>query len=178
MRLRLRLPLLVLAAAPLAAQPGPQPGPRAAPAAAVDLFTLAGAEKVNAEVRAADDERVAAMIAADRARLDAVLSEGLHYGHSNGAVDGKAAFVESLASRRVAYESVDYLRRDFLIAGEDIVLMTGRARVRAGLTGRTNELDLSFLAVWRREAGRWRFLAWQSSRNPPPAPPPPPAVRP
>src|SRR5688572_22311995 len=83
-------------------------------------------------VRAADDERVAATIAADPARLDAIYSDQLHYGHSNGIVDTKASFVESLTSRRSVYESVEYLQRDFIPAGPGVVLMKGRALVRAG----------------------------------------------
>jgi hypothetical protein len=47
--------------------------------------------------------------------------------------------------------------------------MKGRALVRAGSTTQRNLLDLNFLAVWREEGGQWRFLAWQSSRNPAPA---------
>jgi hypothetical protein len=27
--------------------------------------------------------------------------------------------------------------------------------------------DLNYLAVWREEKGAWRFLAWQSCKNPP-----------
>jgi hypothetical protein len=121
-----------------------------------------------APVRAADDERVAATIAADPARLDAIFSDQLHYAHSNGVIDSKAAYIGSLTSRRSVYESVEYVQRDFVPAGPGVVLMKGRALVRAGSTTQRNLLDLNFLAVWREEGGKWRFLAWQSSRNPAP----------
>jgi len=29
--------------------------------------------------------------------------------------------------------------------------------------------DLNYLAVYREENGKWRFLAWQSCKNPPEA---------
>lgn len=166
MRCALLLLLAGLAAVTAPAQPGPRPP---AGSAAQVLLTTAGAETVIAALRAADDERVAATLAGDRGRLDAILSEGLHYAHSNGLLDTKATFIESLASRRVVYESIEYSQRDFLLAAEDIVLMTGRAGVRVGLAGQARPLDLNFLAVWRREAGRWRLLAWQSTRLPPAA---------
>lgn len=123
-------------------------------------------------VRAADDERIAATIAADPVRLDAIYSDQLHYAHSNGVIDTKASFVESLTSRRSVYESVEYLQRDFIAVGPGIMLMTGRARIRAGNASQRNLLDLNFLAVWREEGGKWRFFAWQSSRNAAPVPPP------
>lgn len=123
-----------------------------------------------APLRAADDERIAAMIAADPARLDAILSDDLHYAHSNSVIDYKAAFIESLTSRRIIYKSFEYTRYRFTGIGPGIVLMSGRALARVESEAGERLLDLNFLAVWREERGRWRFLAWQSSRNPPPNP--------
>ncbi len=127
---------------------------------------------VIAAVRAADDERVAATIAADPARLDAVYADQLHYAHSNGVIDTKASFVESLTSGRSDYLAIDYVQRDFTPAGPGIVLMKGRALVRLVSSEGTRLIDLNFLAVWREESGRWRFLAWQSCRNPAASPAP------
>lgn len=141
------------------------------------LLTLLAGRMAGAEdalitaVRAADDERISAMLAADPVRLTALLSEQLHYAHSSGVIDTKASFIESLAGRQVVYESAEYVQRDFIPAGPGVMLMKGRARFKAGRGAERNMLDLNFLAVWREEDGRWRFLAWQSSRNPAPAKP-------
>lgn len=124
-------------------------------------------DKLIAAVTAADDERVSASIAADRARLEAIFSDKLHYAHSNGKVDTKASYVDSIASHRSVYSSYDYQNRTFLPAGPGIVLMSGRALINAGTAEQKNLLDLNFLAVWREENGQWRFLAWQSCRNAP-----------
>jgi hypothetical protein len=129
---------------------------------------LAADDALVAAVRAADDERIAATIAADPVRLAHLLSDQLHYAHSNGLIDTKGTFIDSLTGRRVVYESADYAQRDFIPAGPGIVLMKGRVRFKVGLGAERILLDLNFLAVWREEGGRWRFLAWQSSRNPPP----------
>jgi hypothetical protein len=45
--------------------------------------------------------------------------------------------------------------------------MVGRVVVIAGDNGAIVPNDLNFLAVWRQEKGKWRFLAWQSCKNPP-----------
>ncbi len=155
----------VLAARPAAAQVD-SPAPTSRDPAALVLLSRAQDAQF-APLRAADDERVAAIIAADPARLDAILSDDLHYAHSNGVTDTKAAFIESLTSRRAIYKSFEYTRHRFIAAGPGVVLMTGRALVRVDGTGGERLLDLNFLAVWREEGGRWRFLAWQSNRNPP-----------
>jgi len=127
----------------------------------------AATDPMIAAVTAADNERVAACIAADRARLEAIFSDELRYAHSNGKVDTKVSYVDSIASHQSVYTSYDYQSRAFLPAGPGVVLMFGRVLINAGTIEKKNLLDLNFLAVWREENGKWRFLAWQSCRNPP-----------
>jgi len=137
------------------------------------LIPLQAAEdKIIAAVRAADDERVAAIKAADSARLTAIFSDELHYAHSSGHVDNKASYTKALVSRSTVYETYDYQERNFLPAAPGIVLMTGRVLIHSRTGEKTNDLDLSYLGVWREEHGNWRFLAWQSCKNPPPPPTP------
>jgi len=125
---------------------------------------LAAADEVDfSAVQRADDERVAATVAADRTRLDAVYSDDFTYAHSTGKVDTKASFMEALLSGKEHYLSCSYERRTFTAAGPGIVLMKGRCRIRAGgADGKAVENYLGFLGVWRKENGAWRFLAWQS----------------
>jgi hypothetical protein len=122
-----------------------------------------------AAVAAADDERQAATKAGDRTRLEAIFADELRYAHSSGKVDSKASYIEALVSRRTVYESFAYRERNFLPAAPGLVLMTGRVFIQAHTGDQKVENDLNFLAVWREENGHWRFLAWQSCRNPPPA---------
>jgi len=124
---------------------------------------------VLAALRAADDERVAAIIAADGPRLNAVFSDELRYAHSNGKIDTKASYRDSLVSRATVYAKFDYAQRDFTLVAPTVALMTGRALLQAGPAAAVAAVDLNFLAVWRLEDGRWRFLSWQSCRNPAPA---------
>lgn len=126
-------------------------------------------DAVIAAVTAADKERVAATIAGDRARLEAIFSADLRYAHSNGAVDTRASFVESLSAKRTVYESIEYKDRQFFVAAPGIVLMSGRMLATVKQGEQKRPLDLNFLSVWREEQGKWRFLSWQSSRAPEPA---------
>lgn len=139
------------------------------PCAAASTST-AEARAAIAAVTAADDERVAASIAKDRARLDAVFSDELHYSHSNGKVDTKTTYVDSIASGASVYGSFDYKERSFKPIAPGVVLMSGRALIQSRNAAGPVMLDLNFLAVWRQENGTWRFVAWQSCRNPPPTP--------
>lgn len=138
---------------------------------ALFAFTVAclpaAEDKAIAGARAADDERLAATKAADPKRLDAIFSNDLHYAHSSGKIDTKASYMQSLVSRNTIYESFDYKDRKFTVAGPGIVLMTGRVLINATANGEKVSNDLNILAVWREEGGKWRFLAWQSCKNPP-----------
>jgi hypothetical protein len=124
-----------------------------------------------AALRAVDDARVQAMISADPAKLDAALSDELLYVHSSGRSDTKASITEALTSGRSKYNTITYEQREFREVVPGLVLMNGRCRVVLGQAPPFRELDLSFLAAYRLENGRWRFIAWQSCRMPEPAPP-------
>lgn len=131
----------------------------------------AAEDAVIAAVRAADDERIAATIAADAARLGASYSDALHYAHSSGKIDTKASQIAGITTGTTKYERVEYKERTFVPAGPGVMLMKGHVLVhtRNKTSGQPGLLDLNYLAVWRQEGGRWRFLAWQSCKNPAPA---------
>ena len=120
-------------------------------------------------VTAADDARVAAMKNPDAAKLGAIFSDELHYAHSSGTVDTKATFIDALVSGKSKYVGIDYTDRAFTFPCEDIALMNGRARVQVHSAKGQMDAILAYLAVWRLEDGKWRFLAWQSCKVPPPA---------
>lgn len=124
------------------------------------------AERIRAALIAADTERIAATAAGDRARLEAIFSDDLHYAHSSGKIDTKTSFVTALSSKASVYASYSYQDRKFSIIGNGLALMTGRVLAQVKSGDKINDLDLTFLAVWREENGKWRFLAWQSCKNP------------
>ena len=119
-----------------------------------------------AQVRAADDARVAAMIAANAGELDLLLSDRLHYAHSaDGYVQDKAQLIASLVNRSLIYQQFDFKTRDFSIVSPGSVMCKGRALVEVGNPHMNFRVDINFLAVWRLEDQRWKLFAWQSSRN-------------
>ncbi|MEY2597874.1 MAG: hypothetical protein RLZZ142_133 [Verrucomicrobiota bacterium] len=116
---------------------------------------------------AADDARLDAMIHPSREALDALLCDDLRYAHSNGVVDTKASLIDALVSGRLRYLANTPSERNFSFPAPDVATMSGTTRIHvAGPSGNT-EATLLFLAVWKREGERWRFFAWQSCRLPP-----------
>ena len=121
---------------------------------------------------AADDARIAAILKADTVALAEALSDELHYAHSSGAVDSKAVFIANLQSGGIRYTGYEPQERAFTFPAPGIALMTGRAHIQAETAKGKMDSILSYLAVWREENGRWRFLAWQSCRLPTETPKP------
>ena len=140
-------------------------------AAAAQTVTADQNQAVIAAIIAADEERIAATSAADPARLRAIFSDELRYAHSSGKVDHKASTIELLVSRQTVYQHFDYKERNILPAAPGIALMSGRVIVALLVDQKPVNIDLNYLAVWRLEQGKWRFLAWQSCRNPAPVAP-------
>ena len=136
------------------------------------LFTLtcsAAEHPELARVTAADDARVAAMLAPTREKLATLLSPELRYAHSNGQVDTKDTLIASLTDGSATYSKYAYQERTFTFPSPGIALMAGRFDVKAVVKGNAAESTIGYLAVWRLEKGEWKFLAWQSCKIPPAA---------
>jgi len=129
------------------------------------LVTAACASPEN-DVRAADTARVTATIAGDFRGLAPLLSDELSYGHSDGRVQTKLDFLDTVRTSRVKYEAYDYEELHAQNVGEGLVTLTGRVFLRASAGGETITARLRFLAVWRQENGAWRLFAYQSTRQP------------
>ena len=133
------------------------------------LAWLPATDNLTPDVAAADDARVAALLANDLAKLGPFLSEDLSYGHSDGRVETKAEFLHALTGAKTRYESITYLDRNLATAAPGIVILTGRARMKLLHDGKPLAFTLRIHGVWREEAGQWRLLAYQSARLPEPA---------
>jgi hypothetical protein len=141
-------------------------------AALVAFFSIGRAadDKIKVAVEKADDERGAATKAADRARLEAIYSDSLHYAHSSGRVDTTTSQIQGKLTSGNTYEAFEYKERTIIPAGPGVAIMKGRVNVHMrSKSGEKTVNDINYLAVWREENGKWRFLAWQASKNPSPA---------
>lgn len=128
-----------------------------------------------AAVRAADDRRIAATIAADIPTLSQLLSDDLHYANSDGRLQTKAQFLAAVKGSTARYVSVVPQNVKLQAIAVGAVAMSGRAQITAETGGERVRFTLQFLAAWREEAGEWRLLAYQSTPVPeatPTSPPP------
>ncbi|MVM41335.1 DUF4440 domain-containing protein [Spirosoma sp. HMF3257] len=101
------------------------------------------------------------MISPDKAKLEALASDDLSYGHSGGKIENKAAFVEALTSGTSDFVSIE-------LADQSVTVVDNTALVRHKLMGETldkgkpGQVKLSVLLVWIKQKGNWKLLARQA----------------
>ena len=117
------------------------------------------------QVREAQARRLEIMVQGDTAALAPLLTDDLVYTHATGQVETKAQFLESLSSGRLRYRAIAAPDAVVRIYG-DTAVVTGRADIQATAGGRDVAFAARYLAVYVREGGAWRLVAWQNTRLP------------
>lgn len=121
--------------------------------------------KSEAAVRTAENRRFEANVSADARVLGELLDEGLEYVHSNGEVDSKKSFIDSLTSGKRDYTSAVANIESVRILG-DVAIVRGKARVTVADAGNARDLHIGYTDVWLWKDGRWQMTAWRSARLP------------
>lgn len=111
--------------------------------------------------------RFTAMVAQDVAALEPLLAEELRYVHSNGQLESRAQFLETVRSGRIRYESIDVREIDVRLYDE-IGLASGLITVGGRSGGQLLQLELRYTDAYVRRDGRWQLVAWQTTRLPNP----------
>lgn len=124
------------------------------------LFAEAQTKK-DVAVKNAVNNLIASMITGDRDALTAVASEHLSYGHSGGHVEGRAEFVEKIASGKSDFVTIDITDQTIDIVGKTaIVRHTFNATTNDG--GKPGTVKLKVLLIFEKENGSWKMLARQA----------------
>lgn len=102
----------------------------------------------------------------DYALLDKVLATDLVYTHSNGAVDGKASYIDNLKTGKSNYKVCEHEKVEVKMLDKNTALTMCRLKVEAGAPGKENKMNMSVLHVFRKNKGQWQMVAHQSARLP------------
>jgi hypothetical protein len=126
---------------------------------------LAKDEGREAAVKAAELARFKANVDADATALGLLLADDLDYVHSNGDIDTKASFIESLTSGRRDYVSMTGDIQKVRIYG-DVAVIRGFAKVTVATNGKSQDLEIGYSDTWIWKDKRWQMTSWHSSRYP------------
>jgi ketosteroid isomerase-like protein len=105
-----------------------------------------------------------AMLAADKAGLEALVSDRLSYGHSGGVIESKAQFVDVIVSKKTVYKTITLSEPSTSVVGNNaIVRHIFSAETESG--GKAGSARVGVLQVWQKDGG-WKLLARQAFRLP------------
>jgi ketosteroid isomerase-like protein len=125
----------------------------------------ASAGEVGELIRAAEDRRYAAMVAADVGTLAGLLSDVVVYTHSSGSRDDKQTLLSRISGGSLVYVQVQHPVAQVIVLG-DAVLVIGEMHADIVVGGQPKRLDNATLAVWAAQDGGWRLAAFQPTPLP------------
>jgi ketosteroid isomerase-like protein len=121
--------------------------------------------KAEKDVLAAVEQMRLAMISGDRAALESIAATDLSYGHSSGKLEDKAAFVESIASGRSDFVSIE-LKNQTIQVTDKTALVRHELHAKTNDGGKPGEVHLGILLVWQKQSGQWKLLGRQAYKLP------------
>jgi ketosteroid isomerase-like protein len=114
-------------------------------------------------VLAADDARLAALIAADVDALDRLCADDLVFVHANGRQDDKAAFLEQTRSGHLRYRSIVRKTTNVTVSG-GIAIVYASVEVEVTTNGERRASPVRYMSVWTKVGGAWKMLAIDNVR--------------
>ncbi len=112
----------------------------------------------------AEDVRYNAMMKNDIAALERMLGDELVYIYSNGKIDGKKEFLETLRSGKLRFKIMQRSGETLRDYG-CVSIITGTAHFEVTMDGKEIGADLSFTSQWAKRDGKLQFIGWQATRK-------------
>ena len=106
-----------------------------------------------------------ALLAQDKAALEALVSDQLSYGHSSAVVQNKAEFVNGVMTRKATVKSIAFPELKIGLVG-DAAIARHLYVSESEQDGKTDNVKIGVLAVWQQQGGSWKLLARQGYKLP------------
>ncbi len=103
-----------------------------------------------------------AVLAQDVKTLDKVFANEMTYGHSNGHMDTKSSFINTIRDKKEVYKELNLDDMTVSIVGNNALVrhkMTGSVDMADGSVSKPN---LGVLQVWNKTKNGWQLLARQA----------------
>jgi ketosteroid isomerase-like protein len=107
-----------------------------------------------------------AQVGQDREALEAMVADDLVFVGSDGARQGRSAFMAGWLDPDMRFEPVTVTDRYFFPLGPDAGIVGGEAVLRGTSGGRAFASRIRFADTFRRVGGQWRAVHIQATRVP------------
>ena len=128
--------------------------------AGVGILLAAEAED---EVRNAEKDWAAAVVARDYDALAQILGDQLVYAHSTGVVEGKSEYVGKLRSGAQRYDGIEH-HSTIVRAYADAAVAHSKVRMTGQSGSEAFDNQLMMMHLWVKQGGKWRLAAHQTTR--------------
>ena len=120
-------------------------------------------EQAEQDIRQAEKDWAAAVMASDFAKLNDIYDDRLIYAHSTGIVQTKSEYLEKLKTGSQRYDAIDHESLEIRPFG-DAVIAHSRVRMQGQNPDGPFNNRLMMIHVWIHEDGRWRIAAHQTTQ--------------
>ncbi|WP_276500188.1 nuclear transport factor 2 family protein [Terrimonas pollutisoli] len=104
-----------------------------------------------------------AMISADSAKLAAIVSDDLSYGHSGGKIEDKSAFIRAFVNGSSDFVTIDITEQKIRVY-QNTAVVTHILNATTNDNGKPGTVKLSILTVWNKQNSHWKMVARQAVR--------------
>jgi ketosteroid isomerase-like protein len=130
--------------------------------AAAFATAAAFAQDESAKVAEAIAELTKAMLNADEAKLKALTSDQLSYGHSAGRIENKSEFITPIATKKAVYKSIVLSNHSIAVSGNNAIARHSWESESGTGDGKWNVSKIGVLQVWVKDGGTWKLFARQA----------------
>lgn len=128
-------------------------------------MTTETAAATDAEIQRLEQLRYEAVTNQDFESFNELCHADLIYTHSNGERDSLRSYLDKCRSGHYVYHRIDHPIEDIVVVG-DVALVIGEMNADITVAGKPKRLENTSIAVWVREGGAWKFLAYQPTPKP------------
>lgn len=121
---------------------------------------------MSADQKAVSDlerRRFDAQVKKDYVVLEQIMADDLIYTHSNGPVDNKTGYIQSIRDGKLTYDAIDVQEETIRVYGNTAVV-NGVCLIRATSNGEIINTRIRYTDVYVRKSQQWQMVAYQSLR--------------
>lgn len=117
-----------------------------------------------AAVARAVDALNKAMVARDKAQLEALSAPQLSYGHSAGRIENRQQFIDNLMTGPSQFRFINLSEQTVEVSGNEAIVRHLFVAETQNRDGQVTPVRIGVLQVWQKQGADWRLLARQAYR--------------
>ena len=103
-----------------------------------------------------------AMMSADKSALESIASGDLSYGHSSGALEDKAAFVNSIATRKNEFVKIEFPDVTIKFTKNNSAIVRHKIVGDTRNDGKPATVNIGVVEIFEKQKGLWKMVARQA----------------